>query len=118
MKKFNYKVVFCLISFLYTSGCSTQGGFYSEADPQNNEFSIVNSILLPVAVAGVVVGAVLVGAAISESRGSGGGGYWEDPRWDFLRANSMWACRNARDGQFLETNKCATQPLIDNWPET
>lgn len=102
------------LSILYLNACSTQGGLYRENDPKHGEFSAVNTILLPVAVVGVVA----LGAALAQSGGGHGGGYWEDPRWDFLRASGQWACRNAADGQFLHHSRCAGRPLIDNWPET
>ena len=113
MKKNLKNFLIMLLSLLYLTACSTQGGFYRNNDAKHGEFSTVNTILLPVA----VVGFVALGAALAQS-GVGAGGYWEDPRWDYLRASGQWACRNAVDGQFLHLSKCSGQPVIDNWPDS
>jgi hypothetical protein len=114
MKSRLRKLVFFILSISYLNACSTQGGFYQENHPVHGQFSPEATILLPIAVVGVVA----LGAAMTQGGNRHGGFHREDPRWDFLRANGVWACRNAADGQFLDNSRCAGLPLIDNWPET
>jgi hypothetical protein len=98
--------VLALLVCFVLSSCSTSGGVYDRNDPNNSEFSPIRTLFVGAAVVGVVYGA---------SR-SGGGSY-ENPKWDYLQANRQWACRNANNGQFLTTDKCANKPMVDNWPE-
>jgi hypothetical protein len=49
------------------NACSTTGGMYKEGDAVNGDFSVWRTIALPFAVAGVVVGAAVVGAASAYS---------------------------------------------------
>lgn len=49
------------------NACSTNGGMYKEGDAVNGEFSVWHTIALPFAVAGVVAGAAVVGAASAYS---------------------------------------------------
>ena len=98
--------VLCLLQ-----GCSTSGNFYKENDPQDGEFSVIRTILLPVAIAGVVV--VVWASAQSPNHGTG---FAEDPRWDYLPGSNTWACRNTSNGEFLPYQRCQGRPLIDYWP--
>ena len=99
----------CVLSLL--QGCSTTGNFYKENDPQDGEFSTIRTILLPVAIAGVVI---LV-LAIAQSPNSGSG-WSEDPRWDYQPVSNTWACRNATNGEFLPYRRCQGVRLVDSWP--
>lgn len=55
-----------LVAILFLTGCSTQGGIYKENDHQHGEFSTSRTLLLPIAIAGVVV--LAAGAASDSSR--------------------------------------------------
>ncbi len=90
------------------TACSTTGGMYDANDPKNNEFSPLRTLFVGAAVVGLVYGA---------SQGGGGGSY-ENPKWDYQKANYQWVCRNATNGQYLALEKCANQPRIDNWPDS
>jgi hypothetical protein len=114
MSKIRHLVIMiCIASFV--SACSKGGGMYDKNDPTNNQFSVVNTLLVGVAVVGAV-------AAVEECRrhkcASGGGGYSDDPEWDYLQASGQWACRNAVNGQFMDDNRCYAKPMVDNWPNT
>ncbi len=98
------------------SACSKGGGIYDKNDPKNSDFSVVNTLLVGVAVVGAV-------AAVEECRrhkcASGGGGvYLEDPEWDYLRASYQWVCRNAANGEFMDIDRCYGKAMVDNWPNT
>ena len=100
------KIISGLTAVAILAACSTTGGMYDKNDPNNNEFSPLRTLFVGVAVAGAVYGG---------SR-SGGGGTYENPKWDYQQANNQWVCRNASNGQYLALEKCANQSKIDNWP--
>lgn len=103
MKKMMSSLLVCTM----LSACSTTGGMYDKNDPTNSEFSPLRSLF---------VGAAVLGLAYGASRGGGGG--YENPKWDYQRANYQWVCRNASNGQYLALEKCANQPKVDNWPDS
>jgi hypothetical protein len=56
-----------LISIIsLVAACSTNGEMYKEGDAKNGEFSTWRTVMLPLAIAGVVVGAAAVGAAAAQ----------------------------------------------------
>ena len=102
------KTIAILLICTLLSACSTTGGMYDKNDQKNSEFSLINTLFVGVAVVGLAYGA---------SQGGGGGAY-ENPKWDYQRANFQWVCRNANNGQYLAQEKCANQAKIDNWPDS
>jgi len=109
----NTIIIICICSFL--TACSKGGGIYDKNDATNNEFSVVNTILVGVAVVGAV-------AAIDSCRrhkcGGGGSINYDDPEWDYLQASGQWVCRNALNGEFMYIDRCYGKPMVDNWPQT
>jgi hypothetical protein len=85
------------------TGCSTNGEIYKEGDEKNGEFSIRRTVALPFAVAGVVAGAAVVGAAAAQPTYAPAG-YpvaWRDP------ASGRYFCRNSATGAFIPAYNCA-----------
>ena len=60
------RFIAAILIFTILGGCSTTGGMYKKDDYQNNEFSVVNTLFVGLAVVGVVAAAM--------SGGGGGGG--------------------------------------------
>ncbi len=102
------------------SACSTTGGVYDRDDAKNDQFSVGNTLLGILAIAGAV--------AIASTGGAGGGaGYSNsfgpvdyDWAWDEFYGEHyrlVWACRGKQTGQFAELEKCTYKPRIDTtWP--
>ena len=107
-------IILCLSSF--ASACSKGGGIYNSKDPQNNDFSVINTLLIGVAVVGAV--AIIEDCRQHKCARGGGGGYYEDPEWDYIQATGEWVCRNAVNGQFMEIDRCYGKAMVDNWPNT
>lgn len=115
---------------LAVSGCTTNRNFYTGEDDlaYNEEFSIFNTIMLPVVVLGVVAiaydasqggGSNYSGASQSRSNYSDVSckGYYcdYDSAWDFLPGSGEYRCRDTRNGQFVQSNFCSDQDQQDNW---
>jgi len=110
----NIIAIICITSFV--AACSKRGGIYNEKDPRNNQFSVVNTLLVGVAVVGAV--AAMEDCRRHKCAGGSGGGFYEDPEWDYLQASGQWVCRNAVNGEFMLIEKCYVKPMVDNWPDT
>ena len=110
-----------------TSGCTTNNKIYTFDD--NEKFSTVNTVLLPVAVVGItaiVAGKIVyevakseAGISSSNSYVSCNGSYCSNPAaWDFLPGSNQYRCRITRGlngGQFTENYHCNNQVKVDNW---
>lgn len=108
------KIFIIFVAGFFLAACSTTGGIYSENDADNSEFSLANTLLGVLAVAGAV--------ALANSPG-GGSGYAPtdyDWAWDefYNQYNQLvWSCRGMQTGQFAELDKCAYKVKIDStWP--
>lgn len=106
MKLRCFFTVFLILSLL--SGCSTAGGMYKSGDSQHGEFSVVRSIF-------AVFGVVAVVAAASQGGGASNDN-WSQNKWDYLPGSNQWACRNTYSGQFVDSDNCSGQLMVDNWP--
>ena len=110
------KILSLVCIYALLSACSKGGGIYSKNDPENNEFSVVNTLLVGVAVVGAV--ALVDDCRRHKCASGGGGGYYEDPEWDYLKASGQWVCRNAVNGEFMDLDRCSNKVMVDNWPNT
>lgn len=103
-----FRLIICLlVSVSLLGGCSTTGGMYKKDDPQNGEFSIVNTIVTTAA----VVGAILL---LANSDGGGGGGVTYAR--DYQPGNNQWVCRNKANGEYADAAHCEGLPFVDAWP--
>ncbi|GHA58323.1 hypothetical protein GCM10007086_35320 [Photobacterium aphoticum] len=119
MNRFNNIIISILILAL-CSGCTTTHNIYTGEDDLDygEEFSIFNTIMLPVAIAGIVL--IAYGAAHSSSSGSSSiscnGSYCNyDAAWDYLPGSSQYRCRSTENGQFVLDSYCYGQYKQDNW---
>ncbi|MGR5409246.1 hypothetical protein [Vibrio sp. PNB22_8_1] len=113
-----------LISTLST-GCTTSYNLYTgdEDLAYDEEFSTVNTILLPIGIAG----AVLLVAGLASAGGSGSsyqnssnvsctGTYCNyQAAWDYLPGSAQYRCRDTSNGQFVYDSYCQGQYKQDNW---
>ncbi|MCL2912270.1 hypothetical protein L2725_00490 [Shewanella corallii] len=113
-------IIVSLALILTTSGCTTTHNFYTGEEDlaYGEEFSLFNTIMLPVAIVGV--------AAIAYGASQGGGssysgvsckGYYcnYDAAWDYLPGSGEYRCRDTSNGQFVYNHYCASQLQQDNW---
>jgi hypothetical protein len=101
------KVISTVTLALYLAGCSTSGGFYSKNDPSNSDFSVGNTLLSVIAVAG----------AVAVAKEGGGNGFAESGfAWDYQPGNGQWVCRDKSNGQYAYADNCYGLPYVDNWP--
>ncbi len=104
------------------TACTTSHEIYT--GEEEDEFSTLNTILLPVAIAGVVI--VIAGVAAAAGNG-GGSSYQSDTvscngsycnnnaAWDYLPGSAQYRCRSTYNGQFVDSSFCAYQLKQDNW---
>ena len=118
------KLIALTLILTLCAGCTTSHSLYTGEDnlDYNEEFSTVNTILLPVA----IVGVVLIVAAIANAGGGSSSssssyssctgsycGYAQ--AWDYLPASAQYRCRSTSTGQFVTDYSCAGQLKQDNW---
>ena len=87
---------------LAVGACSTNGEFYKEGDGKNGEFSVWRTVALPFAIAGVVAGAAVVGAAAAQPTYTPTYGHavaWHDGYGNYY-------CRNSATGAFIAAYHC------------
>ncbi|MGL5040403.1 MAG: hypothetical protein ACRC6D_09925 [Aeromonas sp.] len=114
------------VIFIIT-GCTTTQSFYTGEDDlsPNEEFSLFNTIMLPVG-ALVVVGMALgasQGGTTNSSQGSttnsssscNGSYCGNSVAWDYLPGSGQYRCRNTDNGEFVDDYNCASQYEEDNW---
>lgn len=103
-----------IISLLFLlSACSTNMGLYDKDDPENNEFSVANTLLSVVAAAAIVAG----GEAMADSFSNNNNYAVDSYAWDWQPGNSMWVCRNKNNGQYSLYEKCSGLSQNDyTWP--
>ena len=111
-----YFISLLILSLL--CGCTTNNNLYTGEDnlKANEEFSVLNTILLPVAIVAIV--AMAYGASQGSSGGSVSchGSYCnENAAWDYLPGSSQYRCRATSNGQFVNNTYCAYQFKQDNW---
>ncbi len=117
-----------IIAFLIlaqATGCTTAHNVYTgdEDLAYDEEFSVLNTILLPIGIAGAVL--VIVGLAYG---GGSGSTYQSTPTiscrgsycnyqaaWDYLPGSSQYRCRDTNNGQFVYDSYCYGQYKQDNW---
>ncbi|WP_419206552.1 hypothetical protein [Photobacterium leiognathi] len=113
-KLFTFALILTLIN-----GCTTKNNFYTGEDDleTNEEFSVVNTILLPVAILGIVAVAYGASQGGSSSYSSSCYGSYcdEDAAWDYLPGNNQYRCRSTSSGQFVNSGYCSHQYKQDNW---
>lgn len=122
MKKFRFLLVYILIIF-NISGCTTAKNFYIGEDnlDSGEEFSTLNTILLPVGI--VALTFLAIGAAGASGSGTSknytsscNGTYcFYNAAWDYLPGSGQYRCRDTRNGQFVEDFHCSSQAMVDNW---
>lgn len=109
----------CIIITLYLlTGCTTNGNFYTGEDKlaHGEEFSVLNSILLPVAIIGVVAIAYESNQGGSRNTTSCRGAYCNyNAAWDYLPGSNEYRCRDTSNGQFVYNSYCESQLKQDNW---
>jgi hypothetical protein len=80
--------------------CSTNGEMYKEGDAKNGEFSTWRTVMLPFAIAGVVVGAAAVGAAAAQPTYVDQSYAWRNPY------TGRYYCRSSATGEFIPAYRC------------
>ncbi|SMY38229.1 hypothetical protein [Photobacterium andalusiense] len=124
MKALSKSKKYFIISLILTliMGCTTKNNFYTGDDDLevNEDFSVINTILLPVAILGVV--AIAYGASQGSSNNSNSysssctGPYCnENAAWDYLPGSAQYRCRATSNGQFVNSSYCSYQYKQDNW---
>jgi hypothetical protein len=88
---------------LAVGACSTNGEFYKEGDSQNGEFSLWRTVALPFAIAGVVAGAAVVGAAAAQPTYTPT--YTAHPVI-YRDAYGHYTCRNSATGEVIAASFC------------
>ena len=124
------KVLISCLVMIYLTGCTTSEQFYTF--DENDEFSIGNTVLLPIGILAI--------AAVAAGSGNNGGGYsnsysnsssaddddsncygaycYHSAAWDYLEGSGQWACRitsGYNGGQFTDDYNCHGQSYVDNW---
>ena len=104
------KLICYLLILTLSAGCSTKGGWYSKNDPENNEFSLLNSTL------GVGAAALAVIGAAAAAKGGGGNSFSQSGyAWDYQPGNGQWVCRNIANRQYAHHLNCYGMAYVDNW---
>jgi hypothetical protein len=94
------KMISLIAAVSLLGACSTNGEMYKEGDAQNGEFSTWRTVMLPFAIAGVVVGAAAVGAAAAQPTYVDQPIAWRSPY------NGQYYCRSSATGQFIPAYRC------------
>jgi hypothetical protein len=94
------KMISLIAAISLLGACSTNGEMYKEGDAQNGEFSTWRTVMLPFAIAGVVVGAAAVGAAAAQPTYVDQPIAWRSPY------NGQYYCRSSATGQFIPAYRC------------
>ncbi|HIF9108990.1 TPA: hypothetical protein ACX6RR_001167 [Photobacterium damselae] len=118
-----YKIhnfIICVLILILCSGCTTTHSLYTGEEDLDygEEFSVFNTIMLPVAIVGVVF--IAYGAAHTSSNGNSysscNGPYCGyDAAWDYLPGSAQYRCRSTSNGQFVLDSYCYDQYKQDNW---
>lgn len=116
------KTIIAIITLaLATSGCTTSHNIYTGEEDLSHgeEFSVFNSIMLPVAIVGVVAVIYAAGQGGGSSGTSGSscrGAYCSyAAAWDYLPGSAQYRCRDTSNGQFVSNSNCSLQSKQDNW---
>ena len=108
------KLTSSILTLALLSGCTTNYNMYT--GEEYDEFSLLNTIALPIAILGVM-------AIIDSNQQSSSSNYVycrgsycdKSAAWDYFPSNGEYRCRDTDNGQFVQNYYCSGQYKQDNW---